>query len=162
MTIDQLRQQIVTEALSWEGTPFHVGSHAKGPGGGVDCAGLVMAVFAAVNMVVMEPLPFIDPRHASHNKHSFILEWLDRHPELGRNVSNEVTFIDRIGQRGILAGDVVCYRYGLCVHHCGIAISEVYTMQAVHPYGVTRFDMTGQYFKAQYQATYRPVVLCRS
>jgi len=160
MTIEQLRQTIVAEALSWEGTPFHVASSAKGLGGGVDCGGLVMAVFASVNMVMPEPLPYIDPRHASHNKRSFILEWLERHPELCRDVSSEVTIDDRIGQKGILAGDVVCYRYGLCVHHCGIAISSVYTVQSVYPYGVTKFDMTGPIFRKQYQATFRALPLC--
>lgn len=158
MTTDQLRQAVVAEALSWEGTPFHVASCAKGSGGGIDCAGLVMATFATLGMVVPEPLPYVDPRHASHNTRSFILEWLEGHPELCRDVSGEVTIDDR---KGILAGDVVCYRYGLCVHHCGIAISEVYTMQAVYPYGVTRFDMTGPLFRKQYQATFRALPLCQ-
>jgi cell wall-associated NlpC family hydrolase len=160
MTIDQLRQAIVTEALSWEGTPFHVASYSKGPGGGVDCAGLVMATFATLGMVVQEPLPYIDPQHASHNRRSLILEWLTGHPDLCRDVSGEVT-LDKFGQKGILVGDVVCYRYGLCVHHCGIAISQVYTMQAVYPYGVTRFDMTGALFRKQYQSTFRALPLCQ-
>lgn len=160
MTIEERRQAVVAEALSWEGTPFHVASCAKGSGGGVDCAGLVMATFAALGMVVPEPLPNIDPRHASHNRRSLILEWLKGHPELCRDVSDQVTINERFGQKGILAGDVVCYRYGLCVHHCGIAISVVYTLQAVYPYGVTRFDMTGPLFRRQYQATFRALPLC--
>lgn len=161
MTKEQLRQVIVTEALSWEGTPFRVGSRAKGPGGGVDCAGLAMAVFAAANLTIVEPFPFVDPQHASHNQHSFILEWLARHPELGRDVSSEVVFDEPFRPLGILAGDLVCYRYGLCVHHCGVAISPVCTIQAVYPGGVARFDMCSQYFRQQYHATYRPLPLCQ-
>jgi cell wall-associated NlpC family hydrolase len=159
MTIEQLRQAVVLEALSWEGTPFHVASSAKGPGGGVDCAGLVMATFSVLGMVVPEPLPYVDPQYASHNRRSLILAWLNGHPDLCRDVSAEVT-LEEFGQKGIQSGDVVCYRYGLCVHHCGIAISKVYTVQAVYPHGVTRFDMTGPLFRKQYQATFRALPLC--
>jgi cell wall-associated NlpC family hydrolase len=161
MTIDERRRLIVAAALSWQGTPFRLASAAKGPGGGVDCAGLVMAVFAEVGMVMQERLPHVDPHHASHNKRSFIIDWLERHPEIVCNISSDVTFDECHGQRGILAGDVVCYRYGQCVHHCGIALDECWTIQSVYPYGVTTFDMTGPYFWRQYHATFRPILLCQ-
>ncbi len=161
MTIDQRQSAIVAEALSWEGTPFHVGACVKGVTGGVDCAGLVMSIFAAMGMVNLEPLPFIDPRHACHNEKSLILEWLRKRTDLAKDVSELMVFDENVGQRGIEIGDVICYRHGLCVHHCGIAISSVYTMQAVYPYGVTRFDMTGPYFRKHYQAAFRPLLLCR-
>jgi cell wall-associated NlpC family hydrolase len=45
----ELRAAIVAEAMSWLGTPYH--HRAKLKGVGVDCAQVVLAVYAAVGIV---------------------------------------------------------------------------------------------------------------
>ena len=56
------RDQVVAEAMSWLGTPFHHEARLKGVG--VDCANLLIGVFAAVGMV--EPIAL---EHYAHDWH---------------------------------------------------------------------------------------------
>lgn len=45
------REQVVREARSWVGTPYHHRALRKGPQGGVDCAMLMLGVFGGVGYV---------------------------------------------------------------------------------------------------------------
>lgn len=45
---DVTREQVVAEALSWIGTPYHHGALVKGKAGGVDCAMLMAGVYGNV------------------------------------------------------------------------------------------------------------------
>ena len=44
-----IRQSIVAEALSWEGTPYH--HHGRIKGVGVDCAMILAEVYHAVGLL---------------------------------------------------------------------------------------------------------------
>lgn len=52
------RAQVVAEARSWIGTPYHHNQIVKGPAGGVDCAMLMAGVYGNVGY-----LPSFDVRH---------------------------------------------------------------------------------------------------
>jgi cell wall-associated NlpC family hydrolase len=54
MTDYELRQKIVAEALSWVGTPYHLGARVKGAG--VDCATLILQVMVDCDIFTDERL----------------------------------------------------------------------------------------------------------
>jgi cell wall-associated NlpC family hydrolase len=43
MTEDELRKKVIEEALTWLGTPYHIGARIKGVG--ADCATFILQVF---------------------------------------------------------------------------------------------------------------------
>lgn len=73
------RGRVVAEARRWVGTPYHHLGDVHGPGGGVDCAMLLVRCF--VDTGVLEPF---DPRPYSHQWHLHrdgerYLGWLEQH-----------------------------------------------------------------------------------
>ena len=54
MTDDEIRQSIVTEAMSWIGTPYHLSSRIKGVG--IDCATLILQVMVNCDVFTDERL----------------------------------------------------------------------------------------------------------
>jgi cell wall-associated NlpC family hydrolase len=54
MTNQEIRASIVTEALSWIDTPYHLGSRIKGVG--IDCATLILQVMVNVGIFTDERL----------------------------------------------------------------------------------------------------------
>jgi cell wall-associated NlpC family hydrolase len=70
------RAQVVQEALTWLGTPYH--HHARVKGVGVDCAQLLCAVYEACGCV-----PHIDPGNYAHDWHlhrgeEVFIGWLEK------------------------------------------------------------------------------------
>ena len=74
------REQIVREAESWLGTPYHHLGDVKGAG--VDCAMLLVAVFRAVGLVPadLDPRPYAPDWHLHRGEEKF-LGWLDQYGE---------------------------------------------------------------------------------
>jgi hypothetical protein len=50
-------EQVIAEARTWIGTPYHHMGYVKGPKGGVDCGMIVIGVYSAVGF-----FPYFDPR----------------------------------------------------------------------------------------------------
>jgi cell wall-associated NlpC family hydrolase len=104
--LSDLQQQVLAEAHTWLGTPWHHEGGVKGSG--VDCAMLLVRVFASVGAI-----PAIDPRpypmdHMLHSGEERFLGWLER-------------FADPIAQgEAPRPGDVVIYRVGRCYSHGAI------------------------------------------
>lgn len=100
------RERIVREALSWLGTPYH--HHGRVRGVGVDCAQILIAVFAAAGLVE-EFNPGNYPRdwHLHHTEELYA-GWLDRY---GREL--------RADERP-QAGDVALFKFGRAYSHGGI------------------------------------------
>ena len=101
---------------SWRGTPFRARSLVKGPGGGVDCAGFVGAVFAEIGAIPTAiAIPAYDLNHAEHRAESVLRGWFER-PEVRarvRRVDEGEPHVD---------GDLVFPVVGRTEHHLGLRI----------------------------------------
>ncbi|MGH2505899.1 MAG: C40 family peptidase [Ktedonobacteraceae bacterium] len=97
--------RIVTEAVSWLGTPYHHMGDVKGSG--VDCAMLLVRVFCDVGLV-----PKIDPRPYPgqfylHSDEPRYLRWI-------------MEYSDQV--KDSRPGDVALFKFGRCISHAGIVI----------------------------------------
>ncbi len=101
------RQAIITEALTWLGTPYH--SHARVKGAGVDCGLFIAEVFEHCGVI-----PHVDPGYYSP-------EWMLHHSEELYQQWVEKFFVKRAG-RPPLPGDIIIYKFGLCRSHGAIVI----------------------------------------
>jgi len=50
-------EQVIAEARTWIGTPYHHMAYVKGPKGGVDCGMIVIGIYSSVGF-----FEFFDPR----------------------------------------------------------------------------------------------------
>ncbi|HXE17649.1 MAG TPA: hydrolase [Stellaceae bacterium] len=116
MTEAGARRAVVDEARSWIGTPYRHLGRAKGPGGGVDCAQLVWAVFHNCGLtpfMPLEPYPRDFMMHRGVERYMRVV--LDRaHPA-----------------ESPLPGDVVLYRVGRLYAH-GAIVDEPGWPRIVH------------------------------
>lgn len=113
-----LRQQIVAEARSWIGTPYvHLGD-IKGVG--VDCAMILVRVFATVGIV---PADF-DPR-------PYEPEWY-LHRDEERYMAGMENFCVRT--ESPQPGDMALYRFGRTASHGAIIVDENYVIHAYRPH----------------------------
>ena len=126
MTEEEAREAIVTEALSWEGTPYH--PHASIKGVGVDCAMFPAAVYHAVGLI-----PEIKPSYTS--------DWMmhrDEEKFLGFVTPHTV----EIDQAEVKPGDFVIWRFGRTFSHSAIIIDYPVAIHAVIKGGaVVRADI---------------------
>jgi cell wall-associated NlpC family hydrolase len=105
------RVALITEALSWIGTPFKNCSDIKGPRGGVDCA--MLLVRAHVDTGILEPFdprPY-PPSWLLHQDEERFLGWIR----------------DRLGGVEVeepRVGDCLIYRFGRCFSHGAILINS--------------------------------------
>lgn len=109
-----IREQIVAEAQTWLGTPYHHQGCLKNVG--VDCGMILVAVFHAVGLI-----PQIDPRPYPHDWHLHrdderYLGWLT---QFGREV------------RQPESGDVAVWRFGRTFSHGTIYVGQ---NQIIHAY----------------------------
>ena len=74
-----LREAIVSEAMTWLETPFHHAARLKGCG--VDCANLLVGVFAAVGLVPSVALDAYPMDWHIHNDEPIFLQTLARYAD---------------------------------------------------------------------------------
>jgi NlpC/P60 family putative phage cell wall peptidase len=105
--VTDLRAAIVECALSWVGTPYHHRARIKGVG--VDCAQLLIGVYAEAGLI--EPFDTGDyPQDwACHRDDERFVAWVER-------------FATRTERTR--PGDVLVYRYFRCFSHGAIVIDE--------------------------------------
>lgn len=109
------REEVVREALTWEGTPYH--HHARIKGVGVDCAQLPAAVYEAVGII-----PHLDPEYSE--------QWMmSRDEELYLSyVFPHAREIDRAEAK---AGDFGIWKFGRTFSHGAIVIDPPTVLHAV-------------------------------
>ncbi len=114
--LSALQKQVLCEAHTWRGTPWHHEGDVKGAG--VDCAMLLVRVFSAAGAI-----PHIDPRpypidHMLHSGQERFLGWLQQ-------------YADPVTSGGApKPGDVVVYRVGRCFSHGAIVTQWPYIIHA--------------------------------
>jgi NlpC/P60 family putative phage cell wall peptidase len=122
-----LRAAVVTEALSWIGTPFHHQGRIKGPHGGVDCLMLLAEVYERAGIIAHLVPPFYVPDWHLHQGAERYMEGLSAH---ARPIE--------VAQ----PGDIALFRFGRTFSH-GAIVTE--WPRLVHAYwlkGVVRGDAT--------------------
>lgn len=114
------RQQIVTEAMGWLKTPYHHRQRVKGAG--VDCAMLLIGVFAGVGLIdEFEPDAY--PR-----------DWM-MHRDEDRFRAVVLKYADPIPADDLRPGDVALYRVGRCFAHGAVIVDWPLIIHADSRYG---------------------------
>ena len=105
-----MRQAIVSEALSWRGTPYRHQASLKGVG--CDCLGLVRGVWRAVYGAEPEAMPAYTPDWAEARGAETLAEAAGRH-------------MTRIEPAATREGDLLLFRWkpGVPAKHCGILVA---------------------------------------
>jgi NlpC/P60 family putative phage cell wall peptidase len=99
------REEVVQEAQTWLGTPYHHQGRIKGAG--VDCAMLLIEVFRTCSLI-----PEIDPRPYPPDWH------------LHRDAERYLGWVKRYA-RAVDApkpGDIALFQFGRCVSHGAIVV----------------------------------------
>ena len=122
------RAAVVAEALTWLKTPYHHEGDVKGVG--VDCAMILVRVFAAPTVALI-PADF-DPRPYSQ-------DWM-LHREEEKYLGWLMQFADRVDAPK--AADVVIWRFGRTFSHAAIVTDERGGM--IHAYRQDRSVVLGR------------------
>lgn len=115
------RDDIVLEALEWQGTVFHDCASMKGIG--TDCAGLLKGVFVAVGLVKDFAMPGYKPQWFQHKDEPLFLKALQEHGAR------------KIDPKDALPGDVLMYNFGRHAAHGAIVVNERTIVHAYKPVG---------------------------
>ncbi|NLR74203.1 MULTISPECIES: NlpC/P60 family protein [Leeia] len=113
------RQQVLAEARSWLGTPYHHQGRVKGVG--VDCAMILCDIYHQVGLI-----PWIDPRPYPpdwhfHRDDERYLGWLKQY---ARPVAQPQP------------GDVAVWRFGRCFSHGAVVVDDTLVLHAYFKQGV--------------------------
>ena len=133
ITNGQARAAVVAEAMSWIGTPYH--HHARLRGVGVDCAQILIAVYAGLGLA-----PEIDPG-------SYAPDWHLHHGE-----ELYIGWLEKAGARRVEQpepGDVGLFRFGRTFSHgaiyCGDGLFvHAYLERGVIPSGIDEDPLFGR------------------
>ncbi|KQV51362.1 C40 family peptidase [Duganella sp. Root336D2] len=102
----QLRQNVVSEALTWLNTPYHHQGDLKGVG--VDCVMVMIEVYKACGLVpsTLDPRPYTHDWHMHRSEENYLAGVMD--------------LAERVDEPQ--PGDIALFTFGRCVSHGGIVI----------------------------------------
>lgn len=105
------RRRVVEEAKTWIGTPFRDQADTKGPGGGVDCAMLLVRVHVDTKVLPpFDPRPYYS-RFFLHKDDESYLDWVIQY---GREIP----------EAEAKPGDIVVFFLGRAHAHGAIIVSD--------------------------------------
>lgn len=130
-------------AAAWLGTPFLGNSSACGRG--VSCQFLAAALYRETGFVDLIP-PEVPMAYARFNTVSMVEPWMDARPE----------FEDCTGLPA-QAGDMLGFRIGRAVHHCGVVLSSGSFVHCVDPAGVIISPLTDSTWASRLRRAWRPI-----
>lgn len=114
------REDVVAEAMTWLGTPFHDMSGVKGAG--TDCLHLILRTFAAIGLV-KDFEPQYKPQWFQHRDEPLFIAGLQAHG--ARKVAVEQ----------IQPADIIMYTFGRHAAHGGIVVDANTIIHAYKPVG---------------------------
>jgi NlpC/P60 family putative phage cell wall peptidase len=127
---DEMRVAIVAEARSWLGTPYHHQANLKGVG--VDCAMILVEVYAAVGLIDwFDPRPYPTDWHLHRSAERYIDHLLDHTRETDTPKP----------------GDILLCRWGRTFSHSAIVVEWPIV---IHAYSVDRCVSLGDATKAPF------------
>jgi len=108
--VQTLREAVAAEACSWLGTRYHHCADIKGAG--VDCAMLLVRVYAACGLIPasLDPRPYAPDWHLHRSEEKY-LGWLQQYGALQTAGQPEV-------------GDVVAWQFGRTYSHAAIVMGS--------------------------------------
>ena len=101
------RQEVVNEAKSWIGTPYHHMGRVKGVG--VDCGQLLIEVYHAVGLIPQIDTGYYPSDWHFHRSEERYLGWVESYAKPTETPQ---------------AGDVALFRFGRCISHGGIFVDD--------------------------------------
>lgn len=118
-----VRARVIAEARSWVGTSYHHQARVKGVG--VDCAQLLIAVYAAVGLI------------EEFSPGMYAMDWA-----LNRDDERFLGFVQRFARETDrpLPGDVLVFRYFRCFSHGAIVVDDERMIHAYIGRGVELAD----------------------
>lgn len=126
LPVSEQRAAVAQEAMAWLGTPYH--HHARIKGVGVDCAQILIAIYAGLGLA-----PEIDPGHYAHDWH------------LHQREEVYIDWVLRAGGHEVDApgvGDIGLFRFGRTHSHSAIWVGDGQMVHALLGSGVI---VSGQY-----------------
>lgn len=102
------RAQVVAEARTWLRTPWHHAARVKGAG--VDCAQLLIGVYAAAGAIAAFDPPPYGRDWFLHDDRELLLELLE-------------PYVVSVDAGEVLPGDLALFRFGRCVAHAAIVVA---------------------------------------
>lgn len=105
--MNPLRTNIVDEARTWLGTPYHHQAAVKQQG--VDCAQILVEVYHAVGLAERPDIGYYPSDWMLHRSEERYLGWLDQ-------------YCRRIELAEVGPGDIVMFKFGRCFAHSGIVV----------------------------------------
>lgn len=126
MTINEQREAVITEAMSWLRTPHHNRACIKGVG--VDCGQLPIAVYKAAGVIPHLDVPPYPPDFHLHNGREWYLELVQ---QFGCELPE-----DALPQRG----DFCLYKIGRVFSHGAIVVEWPTIIHAYIGQGVVLAD----------------------
>lgn len=122
--LNEQRESIVKEALSWVGTPYR--GHSCVKQAGVDCGQLIYGVYRACGLLPELQLPTdYSLQVAQHRASTEYMELIDR-------------YFRPVPEAEAKPGDIVCYQLGLAMAHAAIIIAwPSFVIQAELRHGVS-------------------------
>src|SRR5213078_3479197 len=124
--MNDARQTVIAEALTWIGTPFHHAARVKGAG--VDCLMLLAEVYERAGIAPHIEPPFYVPDWHLHRDAERYLDGLTRY---AREIAGP-----------LLPGDIALFRFGRTFSHGAIVTAWPRVIHAYWSIGVVHGDAT--------------------
>lgn len=121
-----MRGLVVTEALSWLGTPYVHNQALKGVA--ADCALFPLKVYESLGAIASGPIPEYSPQWFLHHSEELYLN------EVIRRGAIETDVLD--------PGNFILWRIGRCYSHGGIIVRWPQIIHAFRPHSVLLSDAT--------------------
>lgn len=117
------RARVVSESMTWAGTPYHHMGRVKGAG--VDCGMLLLEVYERAGI-----LPHVEPKPYPQDWHM--------HREEERYFGHVQALAEKVDAPQ--PGDVALFRFGKCISHGAIVIEWPQVIHAYVPTGKVVLD----------------------
>lgn len=137
------RAAVVSEAISWQRTPYH--HHAAVKGAGIDCAYLLLEVYVGAGLIErFDPGPYPP-------------DWM-----MHRDEERYLATIERFAKRRLpegeapQPGDVAVWRFGRCFSHGAIVTHWPYAIHAFAESGFVEEIHTGQHTRLMWLTATEP------
>jgi NlpC/P60 family putative phage cell wall peptidase len=115
--MDPRREQVLEEARSWIGTPYHHGQCLKGVG--IDCVWIMVAVYKTIGVVP-----------ANFNPGNYSRDWYMHRSEELYLAGVKHYARPLAADAKPLPGDIALYRIGRCVSHGAIVVDDEFVIHA--------------------------------
>jgi|SRR5581483_2221256 cell wall-associated NlpC family hydrolase len=151
---NEAREKFRAIALTWIGTKFV--PHASLRGVGVDCVHLCAQIYKECGLFAEYKFPSYTMDGGRHLEGSLVVDWVRNQPCFSMNL---LGLVEKLQDNKPEIGDLVCFRVGKVIHHCGLYFMHSGRMfvHALHRYGVCFGNLSDPTYRDAVTAIYRPI-----